>query len=165
MAKQKKKKKEAEEAGGGWIVTYSDMVTLMLCFFVALFNPDDIDPAQVQSLVAYFNNTGLGLNFGGSTFSVGKAAELGNTINNLPSQERGRALGTAFRMAVSMFNPEVRSSLVKVTQDERGLIISLASDAFLPLPARRSILRQPVIYSSGLADCSILTRCRAKNSA
>ena len=32
-----RKKTEEEEEGGKWIVTYADMVTLLLCFFVLLF--------------------------------------------------------------------------------------------------------------------------------
>ena len=135
-----KKKREAEEAKSEWLVTYSDMVTLMLCFFVALFNPDEIEPSQLAALISEFNNRGLGINIGGNSLSQGKNAELGNTINSLPSMEKGRAIGTAFRLAVSMFNPEVKASHVKITQDERGLIISLASDAFFaPASARINI--------------------------
>jgi chemotaxis protein MotB len=126
----KKKKPDAGGASGEWIVTYSDMVTLMLCFFVALFNPDDADPAQIAAMISSFNNMGLGASLGGNTLSAGKSADLGNTIMSLPSMDQGRALGTALRRARSLFNPEVPSRKVRVTQDERGIIISLASDAF-----------------------------------
>jgi len=136
----KKKRKEGEGVKQDWIVTYCDMVQLMLCFFVALFNPDDVDAAQLAAMVASFQNRGMGANVGGNTLSVGKSADLGNTINSLPSMDRGRALGSALRKAVSLFNPEVRSTKVKVTQDERGLVISLASDAFFrPASARVNI--------------------------
>ncbi|MFP3088717.1 flagellar motor protein MotB [Treponema sp. TIM-1] len=126
----KKKKPDAGGAGGEWIVTYSDMVTLMLCFFVALFNPDDMDPAQLAAMISSLNNIGMGASTGGNTLSLGKSADLGNTIMSLPAQDRGRTLGTALRRATSLFTPEIRSNKVKVTQDERGLVISLASDAF-----------------------------------
>jgi chemotaxis protein MotB len=136
----RKKKADAGGVGGEWIVTYSDMVTLMLCFFVALFNPDETDPAQLAAMVSAFNNTGLGASFGGNTLSVGKSADLGNTIMSLPSMDRGRSLGTALKKAVSLFQVEVRSNKVRVTHDERGLIISLASDAFFnPASARINI--------------------------
>jgi chemotaxis protein MotB len=136
----KKKKPDAGGAGGEWIVTYSDMVTLMLCFFVALFNPDDVDPTQLAALVSSFQNLGMGAQSGGNTLSTGKSADLGNTIMSLPSMDAGRALGNALRKAVSLFNPEVKSNKVKVTQDERGIIISLASDAFFnPASARINI--------------------------
>jgi chemotaxis protein MotB len=136
----KKKKPDAGEVGGAWIVTYSDMVTLMLCFFVALFNPTEVDPTQLAALVSAFNNIGLGASTGGNTLSAGKSADLGNTIMSLPSMDQGRVLGTALRRAISLFQPEVRSNKVRVTHDERGLVISLASDAFFnPASARINI--------------------------
>jgi chemotaxis protein MotB len=125
-----KRKREDEGVKGEWIVTYSDMVTLMLCFFVALFNPDDVDPAQMAQMISSFNNIGLGASTGGNTLSAGQSADLGNTIMSLPAMDKGRSLGTSLRRAVSLFNPEIRSNKIKVTYDERGLVISFASDVF-----------------------------------
>jgi chemotaxis protein MotB len=136
----RKKRKEGESPKQDWIVTYCDMVQLMLCFFVALFNPDDIDSAQLAAMISTFSNNGLGASSGGNTLSIGRSADLGNTVNSLPAMDRGRTMGTALRKAVSLFNPEVRSNKVKITQDERGLVISLASDAFFsPASARVNI--------------------------
>jgi chemotaxis protein MotB len=137
-----KKRKDAGEPGGGWIVTYSDMVTLMLCFFVALFNPDDMDPAQLAAMISAFNNTGLGASSGGNTLSAGKSADLGNTIESLPAQDRGRSLGTSLKKALSLFQPEIRSNKVRITHDERGLVISLASDAFFNQASARINVEQ-----------------------
>lgn len=126
-----RKKKEQNLGGlGEWIVTYGDMVTLMLCFFVALFNVEDAEPAQSVQLISPLNNLGMGSSTGGNTLSAGRFADLGNTIGSLPAQERGRVLGDAKKKAVSLFQPEVKSNKVRVTMDERGLVISLASDAF-----------------------------------
>jgi chemotaxis protein MotB len=133
----KKKKKDDEGVKQEWIVTYCDMVQLMLCFFVALFNIDDVDPVQLEAMISTFQNRGLGASVGGSTLSIGRSADLGNTISALPAMDRGRALGTALRRAVSLFTPEVRSNQVRVTQDERGIVISLASDAFFDTASAR----------------------------
>ncbi|GHV42038.1 flagellar motor protein MotB [Spirochaetia bacterium] len=139
MARKKK------DSGGGptgqeWLTTYSDMVTLMLCFFVIMFNPDEGSSAAAQALAASMATTSLGSAPGGNTLSAGRMAELGNTVMSLPSMERGRSLGTSLRKAVSLFNPEIKSNKVKVTHDERGLVISLASDAFFgPASARINI--------------------------
>ena len=136
----KRKKKEANAASTEWLATYSDMVTLMMCFFVALFNPNDIDPVMLAALISTFQNRGLGASMGGNTLSAGKSADLGNDIDSLPAMDRGQSLGTALRRAVALFSPEIRSNKVKVTQDERGIIISLASDAFFnPASARVNI--------------------------
>jgi chemotaxis protein MotB len=127
-------KREKKEAGGPsgqeWLTTYSDMVTLMLCFFVIFFNPDDTSQAQLESLSTSLRTGGVGSMPGGLTLSTGRSAELGNTIMSLPSMERGRALGTAFRRATSVFAPEIRSNKIRITHDERGLVITLAADAF-----------------------------------
>jgi len=136
----RKKKKEAEKPSELWMVTYTDMVQLLLCFFVALFNVEDVDTSQLAAMISNFTNYGLGASTGGNTLSVGKSADLGNTINSLPAMDRGRSLGTALRKAMALFNAEIKSNKVKVTQNERGIIISLASDAFFnPASARVNI--------------------------
>jgi chemotaxis protein MotB len=133
-----KKRREAEPVTNEWIVTYGDMVTLLLCFFVALFNPDESDPSQLQQMLSAFNAIGMGPSTGGNTISQGKSADLGNTIMSLPSMDRGRSLGTALRRAMSLFEPEVKSNKVRITHDERGIIISLISDLFFA-PASAAI--------------------------
>jgi chemotaxis protein MotB len=135
-----RKKKEAAGAGSEWLTTYSDMVTLMLCFFAIMFNPDESSTAQLQQISASMQTGGLGALSGGTSLSAGRSADLGNTIMALPSMDRGRSLGTSLRKAVSLFSPEIRSNKVRVTHDERGLVITLASDAFFnPASARINI--------------------------
>ncbi|MDX9957482.1 MAG: flagellar motor protein MotB [Clostridia bacterium] len=128
MARAKKK----QELGGlaEWIVTYGDMVTLLLCFFVALFEITEVDVTQYSQLISSLNNIGMGANTGGNTLSAGRLAELGNSISTLPSMEKGKLLATAKSKAVSLFQPEIKSNKVRITSDEKGLVISLASDAF-----------------------------------
>ena len=51
---------------------------------------------------------------------------------------KGRALDNARRRAISEFQPEIKSQKVRIKEDERGLIISLASDSpFSSLEAPR----------------------------
>ncbi len=126
----RKKKQENLGGLGEWIVTYGDMVTLLLCFFVAMFNMSDIEEVQLNQMISSFSNIGTGASTGGQTLSVGRMAELGNTINSLPSMEKGKMLATAKKKAVSLLQPEINSNIIRVTIDERGLVITLAADAF-----------------------------------
>jgi len=126
MARQREK----VESQGTWLNTYSDLVTLMLCFFVAMFDTSDADSVQAQQMISSMNNIGVGAGTGGTTLSPGKLAELGNTVSSLPSMEKGRALGTAMKKAISLFQPEIKSNKVRVSSDERGVVITLASDGF-----------------------------------
>ncbi|MDR0602091.1 MAG: flagellar motor protein MotB [Treponema sp.] len=135
-----KKKRQVTEATSGWLTTYSDLVTLMLCFFAIMFNPDESSSAQMQEIAASMRTGGLGALAGGRTLSAGRSADLGNTVMALPSTERGRSLGTALRRAVSLFTPEINSNKVRITHDERGLVITLVGDTFFrPASARINI--------------------------
>jgi len=135
-----RKKKSEDAIPSTWLNTYADMITLCLCFFVILFNPDEVTQAQLDAIAASVQTGGIGAMAGGLTLSSGRNADLGNTIMSLPSMERGRLMGTAIRRAISVFSPEIRSTKVKITHDERGLVITLAGDAFFnPASARINI--------------------------
>jgi chemotaxis protein MotB len=142
MAKKKEKKQGKAVDPNGWLATYSDLISLLLCFFVIMFNADEVSQAQLDSIAASMRITigGMGAMPGGLTLSTGRSAELGNTIMSLPAMERGNVLGQALRRATSVFAPEIRSNKIKITQDERGLVITLAGDAFFnPASARINI--------------------------
>lgn len=121
-------KKCPPEGAPDYMLTYGDMVTLLLTFFVMLLTPATIDGYELRLILAAF--PGLGNLEGGNTLEAGQLAELGNTVESLPSLDRGRALSDARREAISLFQPEIQSQMVRVTEDERGLVISLAADAF-----------------------------------
>ena len=125
---EKKCKKCPAEGAPDYMLTYGDMVTLLLTFFVMLLTTATIDGHELRLILAAF--PGLGSLEGGNTLEAGRLAELGNTIESLPSMDRGRALSEARREAISIFQPEIESQLVRVQEDERGLVISLAGDAF-----------------------------------
>lgn len=122
-----RRKKGAGAAGSGWLTTYADMVTLMLCFFVMLFEPTEIDTTTLQALSASISGDPTG---GGISVSAGRLSDLGNVINSLPSMEKGKMLASSLKKAVSLFAPEIKTNKIAVTSDERGLVISLASDVF-----------------------------------
>ncbi|MDR0909482.1 MAG: flagellar motor protein MotB [Spirochaetaceae bacterium] len=139
MAKKKKEKK-GMAVGKGWMDTYSDMITLCLCFFVAMYEPNAAEPSQLAALASTFAAQGAGASVGGTAYSAGKLANLGASVMSLLSSVPGRALGDATQMAVSLFSPDIKSNKVRVTSNERGLIISLAGDAFFnPASARINI--------------------------
>lgn len=123
----KKEKKQPAPPSKEWQATYGDMITLMLCFFVMLYNPTEVDVVSLNQMMATFTGDP---NAGGQSLSSGRLADLGNTVNTLPSMEKGKSLGLAVKRAVSLFAPDVKSSRITLTTDERGLIITLAADTF-----------------------------------
>ncbi len=83
----KKEKKEPAKPSTAWQGTYGDMITLMLCFFVMLYDPSESDAVQMAALSASISNNNTG---GGISLSAGSLADMGNTVSSLPSVDRGR---------------------------------------------------------------------------
>lgn len=64
----RKRKREEASTGGGWLTTYSDMVTLLLCFFVLLYTFSNLDTEKFSGVMASFRG-GSGILEGGNTFT------------------------------------------------------------------------------------------------
>ncbi|MDX9801049.1 MAG: flagellar motor protein MotB [Spirochaetia bacterium] len=128
MARERKKKCPPEGAPE-WMVTFSDMTTLLLTFFVMMFTTATVDGSDIRLILSAFQ--GLGALSGGNTLDAeGKLAELGNNVMAMPSRQAGKSLDRARKLAVALLQPELKSKMVRVTEDERGVVISLSADAF-----------------------------------
>ena len=125
-----KKAKQPEKPSTAWLGTYGDMITLMLCFFVMLYNPSEVDVTQMATITQSLQMQETETTSGGLSLSAGQLSDLGNNINSLPSLEKGKSLGIEKKKAVSLFAPDVKSNKITITSDERGLIITLLSDNF-----------------------------------
>ena len=151
-----KKAKEPEKPSAAWQGTYGDMITLMLCFFVMLYNPSEVDVTQLATITQSLQMNETETVSGGLSLSAGRLSDLGNNINSLPSLEKGKSLGLAKKKAVSLFAPDVKSNKITITSDERGLIITLLSDNFFDQgsaelnidESRETLLRLSEFFSS-----------------
>jgi chemotaxis protein MotB len=128
VAAYKKRTRKIEEGSPTWITSFADMTNLILCFFVLLYAYSKDSPSAMESMLGVFRT--LGVKEGGNTMQHGKMTELGNTIMSLPSMEKGESSGKAVKVAISTFQKELASKKVRIKEDERGLVISLAADAF-----------------------------------
>lgn len=66
MSRRKRRRREEETVASNWLNTYSDMITLLLCFFVLLFAFSEVDAQKFRSIMSSFRGgTGV-LNSGSS---------------------------------------------------------------------------------------------------
>lgn len=84
------KRKRAESGGGAdWLGTYSDMVTLLLCFFILLFSMAEVEASKWEAFVQAFSRTPSddqlvinnsdnvdGDNIGGANHGTGPAVDI-----------------------------------------------------------------------------------------
>ncbi|MBR2215918.1 MAG: OmpA family protein [Selenomonadaceae bacterium] len=79
MAKKKRGKKHEEENGEAWLLPYSDLMTLLLALFIALFAMSQTDQQKMTQLAQAFTSA---FNMGGPSFfsqmgpNAGRMAEI-----------------------------------------------------------------------------------------
>jgi len=81
----RKKKEEAPAPGApAWMATFSDLMNLLLCFFVLLFAMSSVDTAKFNELAQSFASTFNVFKAGGAFFGDGNLVANGATqLNNL----------------------------------------------------------------------------------
>ena len=127
MALERKKKSKEKGGAPEYMLTYGDMVTLLLTFFVLMFSVGEQDPREMRLILSAFSGS-LGMFTGGKTLSKGALVEMGMTIESLPAKQKGSSLARAKKEAQQILKPELRTRMVRVMEDERGIRISLSSD-------------------------------------
>src|SRR5699024_5470237 len=56
---RRRRKRKEEKGAAKWLVTYSDMVTLVLVFFILLFSMSQIDLVKFQSITQSFQSRAI----------------------------------------------------------------------------------------------------------
>lgn len=81
----KKKKEEAAAAGSpAWMATFSDLMNLLLCFFVLLFSMSSTDTAKFEDLAQSLASSFSIFSSGGSSIGEGELISSGvRQLNNL----------------------------------------------------------------------------------
>ncbi|MGL4367401.1 MAG: OmpA family protein [Brevinemataceae bacterium] len=123
------KKCKCKPGLAAWFATYSDMVTLLLTFFVALVGSQIPETKQIQLILSAFDG-GLGKLDGGNSLSPGVLVELGSSIESLPSTSQGTGLAKHVQQVSDLFKPEIKSYKVRIDETSKGYKITLASDLF-----------------------------------
>ncbi|MDY5775787.1 MAG: flagellar motor protein MotB [Lachnospiraceae bacterium] len=73
----KKKREEAPKGSPAWMATFSDLMNLLLCFFVLLFSMSTVDAQKFEMIVASMQNSFSILPSGGSSMGEGQMVSAG----------------------------------------------------------------------------------------
>lgn len=57
----KRKQQPPDEGSPAWMTTFSDLMNLLLCFFVLLFASSTLDEGKIQKIVASFDNVSFSI--------------------------------------------------------------------------------------------------------
>lgn len=82
----KRREKPAEEGSPAWMSTFSDLMNLLLCFFVLLYASSNVDEEKIQRIMASFNQASFSLLESGSV-SLEEGQIVSGGVTQLPGIE------------------------------------------------------------------------------
>ncbi|MCR6513550.1 MAG: OmpA family protein [Clostridium chrysemydis] len=125
MARKKKKPESEGLKGDEWLGTYSDMVTLLLTFFILLYSMSSVDSEKLKQLSKAFNQVMVGTK-GDSILQYdlydGEVPLVGGESDNKDISDTAQSMYKGVKEFVKDNN---LSDTVDITEDERGVILQL----------------------------------------
>jgi chemotaxis protein MotB len=119
--RRKRKKVEEHDNVERWMVSYADFVTLLFCFFTAMFAISNVDSNKlgkfVESMRTAFNASGSR----GNSFSIIEGVQIFNPLDVEVESDVKNILGTLLSKS---------KGSIDVKRDSRGVVISVADKYF-----------------------------------
>lgn len=82
----KRKEQPPEEGSPAWMATFSDLMNLLLCFFVLLFASSTMDEGKIQKIMASFDNVNFSVLDQGS-ISLIQGGMLSGGVSQVPDAD------------------------------------------------------------------------------
>ena len=124
----KKKRHEQEGNNERWLITYSDLITLLLVFFIILYAFSKVDNKKYQNLASGFNSffgSGTGILNGGNSINI----TGGNVPQNSSGEEKseGEMLSDLKQQVDGYLTSNSLNESISTDIDDRGLVISMSN--------------------------------------
>lgn len=147
-----RRKRQEEKASLGYMLTYGDLVTLVLCFFVAIVSMSTMEKAKIRVMLSSFRGA-FGIVEMGPSITEEDMMTMGMEVVKLPQgiptvitgrqAERGMRERSTMDKIQQALVEERKKGAVQLRYDERGIIVQLTDKA---------------LFDSGKADIRLTSR-------
>jgi chemotaxis protein MotB len=116
-----KKHREEEHAGNHerWLLTYADLITLLMIFFVVMYSMSQVDKAKFDSVAAQ-----LSIVMGGGSVISAQDPGANGILKDMPTPSKSEMDIAQDKLEEYIVDNGLGDN-AKVYRDERGLIVSL----------------------------------------
>lgn len=155
--KRDRRKQEGHSAGAGqerWLITYADLITLLLIFFVVMYAMSNVDAqkfrAIAQSLTEALGGGGMVLDYPGITVAPGVGV-TGQQSEARQNCEEGLLLEKIESQLQTLIEEQGLRATVSVRSEERGVVLSIQDTALFPLAsAELTPQAREIVHKVGL---------------
>lgn len=143
MRRRRRKRKNTSSSEGSWLTVYSDMVTLLLCFFILLFSMSVLDNSKFNSMLNSFIANPSVINGTGSNI-IGKSSGENDSLIEMPYKDTRNLPNKEDLIMTEIYNE--LQTLVVSNKLEDSVIIE-KKDPWIAIRFKDNIL-----FDSGKAD-------------
>ncbi len=131
-----------------WLITYSDLITLLMIFFIMMYTISNVNSKKFAQLSASLSDALVGNNSG---YFVGEApgpVQIEGKVNQAGKAAEQKAMTDAKQKIEGMLKEKGVSGKVEVSVEERGLVVSLKETLLFDRgsaqinPASREIIKK-----------------------
>lgn len=154
---REKKKNGGDEGAPAWVVTYGDMMSLLLTFFIFLFAFSSVDAQEFEAVMDALKAQ-LGILDGGRTLDTGAFINAGFEGGELASITEEGEFQEMIKYVESYVEEQELGSDVNLELDERGLVIRMTGQVLFDLgkanlnPAGREVLKTIARFLKGIPN-------------
>src|SRR4051812_42399 len=127
--RQKRHEEEEHENHERWLVSYADMVTLLMCLFIVLFAMSQVDKAKFAALAS-----GLAQSFGAPITALSGATSEAKVLDGLPGAVD---IASAIPPDETVQQAEVDAAAAKAAAERAQRVAAEAAGAYEELAAAR----------------------------
>jgi chemotaxis protein MotB len=137
-----RRKSENEEHGSSerWLLTYADMITLLMAFFIMMYSMSVLNLSKFREAAFSIRSGFGGMIRGQGQSPLGASGMFGPK----PSAIQGDTAGVSWKVLkplVSYIENTSGANTVEIGEDQRGIVITIGSDALLFNPGS-AIIRE-----------------------
>ena len=137
----------------GWLATYADMITLLLCFFVLLLAMSKKDAAKTEAALGSIRNS-----FGGNVLNMGEVTQLGKSPEDaatlIEAQEAAKPFPIEFLTVEGILpkheiNRETTEDLAEMKSDLGIFDMQSNADIYELNEGLKIVLKDAIFFEEG----------------
>ncbi|MEN6616145.1 MAG: OmpA family protein [Syntrophorhabdus sp.] len=123
--RRRKRKPEEHDNLERWLITYADLITLLLAFFIMMYTFSKHDSQKYREVTGHLKTI-----FTGGSSVAGPGAKPGTDPFDIPLKTSGSSGDVKERLEKEITKVTGNESRISVISDERGIVIRVLDEAF-----------------------------------
>ncbi|MDI6710284.1 MAG: flagellar motor protein MotB [Thermoanaerobacterales bacterium] len=137
-----------------WLITYADLITLLLIFFVVMYAMSKVDASKfraiAESLTKALGGAGMVLDYPGVTVAPGVGV-TGQDSPSIQNKQEGLMLEKIQSQLEQLIKEQGLQARLSVRSEERGIVLSIQDTALFPLAsAELTPQAKEIVHKVGL---------------